>query len=89
MSKIADVRTKSDDELNQIVTDLSKEAFNLRFQKTGGQLENLARPRLVRKELARAKTALRERALGLNYATAAKAGKAKKPAAKSAKKKAS
>ncbi len=87
--KIVDVRAKSDDELTQLITDLSKEAFNLRFQKTSGTVENVVRPRLVRKELARVKTVLNERAMGLNYTQAA-TGKAKKPAAKkTAKKKAS
>jgi len=83
---IVDVRTKSEDELKQLVNDLTKEAFNLRFQKSSGQVENLSRGKIVRKEVARIKTVLRERTLGLNFAAAP----SKKPAAKKpAKKKAS
>ena len=90
--QIVDVRTKSEDELKQLAVDLTKEAFNLRFQKTSGQLENLVRPRQIRKELARIKTVLRERDLGLNFAAVAKkTGKTTKTAAvkKTAKKKVS
>jgi len=75
---IVDVRTKSEDELKQLVNDLTKEAFNLRFQKSSGQVENLSRGKIVRKEVARIKTVLRERALGLSFAAAP----TKKPAAK-------
>jgi len=59
--KITDIRTKSDDELQDQVRDLKKEAFNLRFQKASGQLENTARQRLVRRDLARVNTVLGER----------------------------
>lgn len=59
--KITDVRTKSDDELQDQIRDLKKEAFNLRFQKASGQLENTARQRQVRRDLARVKTVLGER----------------------------
>jgi large subunit ribosomal protein L29 len=41
--KGADVRTKSVDELNDNLLNLKKEAFNLRFQRASGQLENTAR----------------------------------------------
>jgi len=59
--KIDEVRAKSDDQLNEQVRDLKKEAFNLRFQKASGQLENTARQRQVRRDLARVKTVLAER----------------------------
>ncbi|HEX9702582.1 MAG TPA: 50S ribosomal protein L29 [Rhodospirillales bacterium] len=59
--KVADVRTKSDDELKEQLLDLRKEAFNLRFQKASGQLENTARVRAVRRDIARIKTILNER----------------------------
>ncbi len=62
--KSADVRTKTDDELKQQLTDLRKEAFNLRFQAASGQLENTAQARLVRRDIARIKTVLGERAAG-------------------------
>jgi len=59
--KVAEFRSKSDDELQDQVRDLKKEAFNLRFQKASGQLENTARQRQVRRDLARVKTVLGER----------------------------
>ena len=59
--KVEDLRQKSDDELNQEVLDLRKEAFNLRFQRASGQLENTARVRQVRRDIARIKTVLHER----------------------------
>jgi large subunit ribosomal protein L29 len=60
--KSTDVRTKSDDELKDTLINLRKEAFNLRFQKASGQLENTARVRQVRRDIARIKTVLSERA---------------------------
>jgi len=60
--KASDLRPKTADELKQQVEDLSKEAFNLRFQRASGQLENTARMRQVRRDLARIKTILGERA---------------------------
>jgi len=60
--KALDVRAKSADELVQDLGDLKKEAFNLRFQKASGQLENTARMRQVRRDIARIVTILGERA---------------------------
>ena len=59
--KAEDVRAKTIDELNDQLNDLSKEAFNLRFQAASGQLENTARVREVRRDLARVKTILKEK----------------------------
>ena len=59
--KVVEYRSKSDDELQEEVRDLKKEAFNLRFQKASGQLENTARQRQVRRDGARVKTVLNER----------------------------
>jgi len=56
-----DVRAKSTDELTAELDQLAKEVFNLRFQKAGGQLENTARVREVRRTIARIKTILGER----------------------------
>ena len=56
-----EIRAKTQDELNQALIDLKKEQFNLRFQKANGQLENTARARVVRREIARIKTILTER----------------------------
>jgi large subunit ribosomal protein L29 len=61
--KAPDVRAKSDDELKEQLAELSKEAFNLRFQAASGQLENTARVRQVRRDIARVKTVLGERLL--------------------------
>ncbi len=60
--KASDIRPKTEDELKQQIEDLSKEAFNLRFQRASGQLENTARVRQVRRDIARIKTILGERA---------------------------
>jgi large subunit ribosomal protein L29 len=60
--KIADVRAKSTDELKDEVLALKKEAFNLRFQQATGQLENTARMRQVRRDVAKIKTILGQRA---------------------------
>ena len=59
-----EVRAKSTDELTGELDQLSKEAFNLRFQKASGQLENTARVREVRRTIARIKTVLGERQRG-------------------------
>ncbi|SMF42936.1 large subunit ribosomal protein L29 [Tistlia consotensis] len=59
--KAADVRAKSEDELKEQLLSLRKEAFNLRFQKASGQLENTARARQVRRDIARIKTVLRQK----------------------------
>jgi large subunit ribosomal protein L29 len=59
--KATDVRAKTDDELQQQIADLAKEEFNLRFQRASGQLENTARVRQVRRDIARVKTIRAER----------------------------
>jgi large subunit ribosomal protein L29 len=59
--KAGDVRAKTVDELAQQVEDLCKEQFNMRFQRASGQLENTARIREVRRDIARIKTILAER----------------------------
>ncbi|MAE43443.1 MAG: 50S ribosomal protein L29 [Magnetovibrio sp.] len=60
--KAADLRAKSDDELKDQLLDLRKESFNLRFQASSGQLENTVRKRQVRRDVARIKTIMGERA---------------------------
>ena len=57
----SDIRAKTDDELAQDLENFGKEIFNLRFQRASGQLENTARVRLVRRNIARIKTILGER----------------------------
>jgi large subunit ribosomal protein L29 len=58
--KAANVRGKTRDELQDQLLQLKKEQFNLRFQKATGQLENTARVREVRRDIARIKTILAE-----------------------------
>lgn len=58
--KAEDLRAKSRDELQTELMGLKKEAFNLRFQKATGQLENTARRRQVRRDIARTKTIMRD-----------------------------
>ena len=57
--KAEDLRAKSSDELKGELMTLKKEAFNLRFQRATGQLENTARVRQVRRDIARIKTTIR------------------------------
>ncbi len=56
--KAADLKTKSTDELKTELMALKKETLNLRFQKASGQLENTARVREVRRDIARILTVL-------------------------------
>jgi large subunit ribosomal protein L29 len=60
--KIEDLRGKTPDQLNGELIALKKEAFNLRFQKASGQLENTARVRQVRRDIARIQTLLNDKA---------------------------
>ena len=62
MAKIADLRVKTDDELQGDLTELKREAFNLRFQAATNQLERPARIKEVRRDIARIKTLQGERA---------------------------
>jgi len=62
MTVASDIRTKTPDELNAMLLDLRKEQFNLRFQRATGQQENTSRVKLVRRDIARVKTILAERA---------------------------
>ncbi len=62
MTKVGDFRDKSADQLNDELTRLKKEQFNLRFQRASGQLENTSRFRVVRRDIARIMTVLYQRA---------------------------
>ena len=55
---IKDIRGMSVEELESELQKLKKESFNLRFQKAGGQLENTARVRFVRRSIARILTVI-------------------------------
>ncbi|MDE2365099.1 MAG: 50S ribosomal protein L29 [Hyphomicrobiales bacterium] len=54
--RFADLKVMTDDQLNDEILKLKKEQFNLRFQRATGQLENTSRVRVVRRDIARAKT---------------------------------
>jgi large subunit ribosomal protein L29 len=60
--KAADLREKTPDQLRESLASLKKEAFNLRFQKATGQLENTARMQAARRDAARVKTILNQKA---------------------------
>lgn len=60
--KAKDVSLKTEDQLKADLVNLKKEAFNLRFQRASGQLENTARVRVVRRDIARIETSLRQKA---------------------------
>ncbi len=59
--KASDVRAKTVDELKDMLVELKKEQFNLRFQKATQQLESTSRIREVRRDIARVKTVLAEK----------------------------
>ena len=61
-AKTEDLRQKSDDQLNEELTSLKREQFNLRFQAATNQLEKPARVREVRRTIAKIKTLQTERA---------------------------
>ncbi|NLY86624.1 MAG: 50S ribosomal protein L29 [Tissierellia bacterium] len=63
--KAKEVRQLSDTELNNKLNELKAELFNLRFQLATGQLDNPSRIKQVRKDIARVKTIMRERELGI------------------------
>ena len=57
-----ELRMKTEDQLKGDLANLKKEAFNLRFQQANGQLENTARVRSVRRDIARIMTFLGQKA---------------------------
>ena len=94
MTKVEEFRDRTVDQLGDELAKLKKEQFNLRFQRASGQLENTARFRVVRRDIARIMTVLKQRggaapapkAAPVQKAAAKKTA-AKKPAAKRAGKK--
>ncbi|MCR2807315.1 MULTISPECIES: 50S ribosomal protein L29 [Paenibacillus] len=64
--KASEFRNLTSVEIEQQIAGFKEELFNLRFQLATGQLDNPTRIRDVRKEIARAKTVLRERELGIS-----------------------
>jgi large subunit ribosomal protein L29 len=84
--KTEQMRSKSADELKDMVMELRKEQMTLRFQKSGQQLQNTSQLRNVRRDIARAKTLLNQQNSGsakpAKVAKPAKEKTAKAPAAK-------
>jgi len=76
-----ELKTKTPDELQKLLLDQKKAQFNLRFQSSGGQLDNTSEIRKTRRTIARIKTFL-------NAKPEEKKAPAKKPAAKASSKKA-
>jgi large subunit ribosomal protein L29 len=68
--KAAELRELSDEELVTRVREAKAELFNLRVQGATGQLDNNRRLQVVRREIARVYTIMRERELGLSTAPA-------------------
>jgi large subunit ribosomal protein L29 len=62
--KAADIRTMTIDQIDDEVLKLKKEQFNLRFQRATGQLENTARVRDVKRDIARLKTIAQQKRAG-------------------------
>jgi large subunit ribosomal protein L29 len=62
--RLSDLRVMSDDQLEQELLNLKKEQFNLRFQRATGQLQDTTRVRIVRRDIARAKTIAAKRRSG-------------------------
>ena len=63
--KIQDIRANTSVELTKMVRDLKEELFNLRFQNATNQLDNPMRIAVVKKDIAKVKTVLKEQELGI------------------------
>ena len=60
-NRLSDLRVMTEDQLNDEALKLRKEQFNLRFQKASGQLQDTARVRVVRRDIARVMTVAAQR----------------------------
>jgi large subunit ribosomal protein L29 len=80
--KAADARVMTVDQLDDEVLKLKKEQFNLRFQRATGQLENTARVREVRRDIARLLTVARQKRTGEEPKIKTEAPKAERPRVK-------
>ncbi len=69
-TKPADLREFEDDELESRLREAKEELFNLRFQAATGQLDNHGRLKVVRRDIARIYTLMRERELGISTVAA-------------------
>jgi large subunit ribosomal protein L29 len=80
--KASDARTMTVDQLDDEVLKLKKEQFNLRFQRATGQLENTARVREVRRDVARMLTIAKQKRAGTAPAGKPAVAKPERPAVK-------
>ncbi len=87
--KATDARVMTLDQIDDEVLKLKKEQFNLRFQRATGQLENTARVRVIRRDIARLKTIAAQKRAGETPAAKTESQKSAKPVAKSRRLKAS
>ena len=74
--KASEIREMNSEALTKKLAELKEELFNLRFQHATGQLDNTARLKAVKRDIARMYTVLRERELGISQAPAATETKA-------------
>jgi large subunit ribosomal protein L29 len=77
MPKIDDLKTRTDDQLNEQLGELKREQFNLRFQAATNQLEKPARIRDVRRTIAQIKTLQSERSRATDSKASAQVAVAK------------
>ena len=75
MAAIDDLKVKTDDQLQEQLTELKREQFNLRFQSATNQLEKPARVRVVRRTIARIRTLQTARTADVAVKTSAKNSK--------------
>lgn len=80
--KAEDLKGKTSDELSKMLMDLKKEQFNLRFQRSQGQLEKTDRVQKVRRDIARVKTFMTQANTDVKAPAKKDTKKAAKPAAK-------
>ncbi len=64
--RLSDLRVMSEDQLDDEALKLKKEQFNLRFQRASGQLQDTARVRVVRRDIARVKTIAAQKSAAKN-----------------------
>jgi large subunit ribosomal protein L29 len=68
VTKFEEIALRTPDQLSDDLVKLKKEQFNLRFQRATGQLENTARIRVVRRDIARIMTVISQKGLSVNTA---------------------
>ncbi len=82
--KAQDLNTKTEDELKKLLLEQRKNQMNMRFQRTGGQLEKTHEMRQARRTIARIKTYLTQKQAGVEASTKKAPAKAEKTPAKKA-----